>query len=96
MLTGDIAVFRDVATPRPLPTTGVHSPGRSHHQHFEHSQMQQVGQGSTRTEYAGFTFNGSNFSTGDLGQFWLWNMEPYVDDSGASWQSGEDHNQEGF
>jgi len=23
-------------------------------------------------------------------QFWLWNMDPYVDDSGTSWPSGDD------
>jgi hypothetical protein len=51
--------------------------------------MQQVGQGGT-TEFAGFTFDGSIFNTEDLGQFWLWNMEPYLDDSSAGWQSGDD------
>ena len=54
--------------------------------------MQQMGQGGTRTEFAGFTFDGSMFNTDDLGQFWLWNMEPFMDDSSVSWQSGDDHN----
>ena len=84
------AVFRDVAAPRaPLGSTS-HSMGGSHQQYFQHSQMQPTSQGDTRPDYAGFTFDGSNFNTEDLGQFWLWNMDPHMDDSVASWQSGDE------
>ena len=85
-------VFKDNATPKPTFNFVSYNTDRPHQQQFEHSQMQQgMGQWGSKPESTGFTFDGSNFNTEDLGQFWLWNMDPYVDDSVASWQSGDEH-----
>ena len=90
ILTHFVAVFRDAAAPRaPSASTGYSTAG-SHQQYFQHSQMQPVAHGDTRADYTGFTFDGSNFNTEDLGQFWLWNMDPHMDDSVASWHSGDE------
>ena len=93
LLIWRITVFKDVSAPRdPLAAFGPNT-DHAHQQHFEHSQTQQLVEGATRAEHSGFIFDGSNFNTEDLGQFWLWNMDPYVDDSVASWQSGDDFTQ---
>ena len=86
-------VFKDAAAPRPAVNNTGTSSDRLHQHYFDHNQMQQMEPGVARTDFAGFTFDGSNFNTEDLGQFWLWNMDPYVDDSNASWHSGEEYAQ---
>ena len=79
------SVFRDVATPRAQPPTDNLNTTRAHQQRLQHSMMSQMQQAQTRNEYPGFIFDGSNLNTEDLGQFWLWNMEPYTEEGFTGW-----------
>jgi hypothetical protein len=42
--------------------------------------MQELPSGGNRPEQPGLLFDGANIQAEDLGQFWLWNLDPYRDD----------------
>jgi hypothetical protein len=92
LLKGAIAVFKEVTTSRPQFTTTGFSADHSSDQYPQYAQVQQqqVQQTDMGPEQAGFTFDGSIFNSEDLGQFWLWKMDPHIEDC-ASWQSGDDY-----
>jgi hypothetical protein len=78
-----------VATPRRQSIATGFDAGHSHAKYPSQSEVQHYQQAEIRPENAGFTFDGSNFNTQDLGQFWLWDIDPHMED-GASSYSGED------
>lgn len=83
-------VFKDVAIPRSqLPCTASEPP-LSTHNLPQYSQIHQVQPAGTVPENESFTFDGSNFNTEDLGQYWLWSMDPHIGDRGR-WQSGDEY-----
>ncbi|KAJ9603127.1 hypothetical protein H2200_012422 [Cladophialophora chaetospira] len=49
--------------------------------------------GENRPEQSGLLFDGANFHAEDLGQLWLWNLDPYRDDF-SSWQLDDDFQQQ--
>jgi hypothetical protein len=82
-----VIVFKDAATPRPHPTTtssiNEHSNVGQGSQYDHQHQPRWV---AHRPDPSGFSFDGFNFNAEDLGQFWLWNMDPTTDDA-TSWHS---------
>ena len=63
-------------------------------QYSPNEQDHQLPGTESRPEHSGFLFDGSNFNAEDLGQFWLWNMDPHIDDV-TSWHSSDDYSQIG-
>jgi hypothetical protein len=85
-----IAVFKEVATPRTQPITANSTNDHSNGQYSQNEQEHQLQWAENRPEHSGFLFDGSNFNAEDLGQFWLWNMDPHIEDV-TSWHSGDDY-----
>jgi hypothetical protein len=90
-----ITVFKEVATPRPQFTTAGSTNDRSNTAQYSPNEQGYRFPGTeSRPEHSGFLSDGSNFNAEDLGQFWLWNMDPHIDDV-TSWHSGDDYSQLG-
>jgi hypothetical protein len=82
------AVFKDVAAPRArMPS--ISEPRRSDQVDPQNNPTHQAQQAGTMPDQAAFAFGGSNLYTEDLGQFWLWSMDPHIED-GESWQCGDE------
>jgi hypothetical protein len=84
-------VIKEVATPRRQSLATGFENGYSQTRDPPQNEVHFYQHTEPRPENTGFTFDGSNFNTQDLGQFWLWDIDPHMED-GASSYSGEDIN----
>lgn len=84
-------MFKDAQTPK-VPGTVAAPVTADHPGHFTHGESTyDFPAGHSRPEQPGLLFDGANIQAEDLGQFWLWNMDPYRDDF-SSWHSDNDFN----